>query len=333
MRLEKVMRRNLTCSAAQSTVESEQVIEARRPMILHHYPMSPFSEKIRLMFGFLDMRWQSVLSPESPPRPIVEPLAGGYRRIPVAQLGADIVCDSRLICTELAEASGKPQMGLDACGEDCRQLASRFEGQVFWAAVASIPTRTILRRLFGELSFLHALRFIRDRVGVAKHAQTDLVSPKHAPAIFAEHLKTLDKMLSGDKLFIGGGSPCYLDFAAYHTLWFTVAVGDLSMPAGVPSVSAWYERMTAFGHGTEVEASAQDAFDAARGSQPRALSEEQMASPDVGKQVALAPEDYALDETRGLLVGADDKRWILARETADLGLVHVHFPKQGYQLL
>ncbi|MEM8561316.1 MAG: glutathione S-transferase family protein [Pseudomonadota bacterium] len=302
-------------------------------MILHHYPMSPFSEKIRLMFGFLDLQWQSVVSPESPPRPIVEPLAGGYRRIPVAQLGADIFCDSRLICAELAAVSGKPQMGLDACGADCRQVADRFEGQVFWAAVASVPARTLLRRLFGELSFLHAFRFVKDRMGVARHAKTALVSPKRAPSIFAEHLKTLDKMLSGDKLFIGGSSPCYLDFAAYHTLWFTVTVGDLPMPGGIPAVSAWYERMTAFGHGTVIEASAEDAFDAARGSQPRALTEDQMAGADVGKRIALAPEDYALDETRGLLVGADDKRWILARETADLGLVHVHFPKQGFRLL
>ena len=77
-------------------------------MILHHYPMSPFSEKIRLMFGYADMEWLSVISPESPPRPIVEPLVGGYRRIPVAQSGADIFCDSRLIADEIANL-GQPQ--------------------------------------------------------------------------------------------------------------------------------------------------------------------------------------------------------------------------------
>ena len=70
--------------------------------ILHHYSMSPFSEKIRLMFGYAGLAWQSLPCPEMPPRPTVDPLSGGYRRIPIAQVGADIFCDSRLISAEIA---------------------------------------------------------------------------------------------------------------------------------------------------------------------------------------------------------------------------------------
>jgi hypothetical protein len=28
-----------------------------------------------------------------PPRPLLDPLTGGYRRVPVLQVGADIYCD------------------------------------------------------------------------------------------------------------------------------------------------------------------------------------------------------------------------------------------------
>ena len=63
-------------------------------IILHHYDASPYAEKIRLMFGLKGMRWHSVLSPEQPPRPNVDPLSGGYRRIPIAQIGADVFCDT-----------------------------------------------------------------------------------------------------------------------------------------------------------------------------------------------------------------------------------------------
>ena len=73
-------------------------------MILHHYEGSPYSEKIRLMFGMTNTRWLSLSSPMRPPRPNLDPLTGGYRRIPVAQIGADIFCDTSLIAGEVARA-------------------------------------------------------------------------------------------------------------------------------------------------------------------------------------------------------------------------------------
>jgi hypothetical protein len=60
-------------------------------IILHHYQGSPYSEKIRLMFGYTNTAWFSLLSPAQPPRPNLDPLTGGYRRIPVAQMGGSRV--------------------------------------------------------------------------------------------------------------------------------------------------------------------------------------------------------------------------------------------------
>lgn len=301
-------------------------------MILHHYPMSPFSEKIRLMFGFLDLEWQSVISPESPPRPIVEPLTGGYRRIPVAQVGADIFCDTRLICTEIAATNGKPELSPDAGNEASQSLAAKFESEIFWAAVGSIPARRVLRKLFSDLSFLHALRFLKDRAGVAREAPTKLLDPKRAVGVFAGHLRSLEQMLADGQPYLCCDKPAYLDFAAYHTLWFTVAVGDIPIPAGLDKVLAWYERMTAFGHGQIQAGGAGDAFAAARDQQPRLVPPELTSDPKIGTQVAVQPEDYALDATAGVLVGADQTRWVVARDTPDLGLLHVHFPRQGFKL-
>ena len=68
-------------------------------MILYHYALSPFSEKIRAMLGYTGMSWESVTVPEMPPRPQLDRLAGGYRRVPVAQMGADILCDSKPMAT------------------------------------------------------------------------------------------------------------------------------------------------------------------------------------------------------------------------------------------
>ena len=70
-------------------------------LILHHYPSSPFSEKIRLVLGFKQLPWKSVIIPSVMPKPDVVALTGGYLRTPVLQIGADIYCDTSLICEVL----------------------------------------------------------------------------------------------------------------------------------------------------------------------------------------------------------------------------------------
>lgn len=65
---------------------------------------------------------------------------------------------------------------------------------------------------------------------------------------------------------------------------------------------------------------------------PRPLPAATGADARIGKTVVIRPDDYALDGSRGVLVAADEERWILARETDTLGLVHVHFPRRGFRL-
>ena len=69
--------------------------------ILHHYPLSPYAEKIRTGFGIKRLAWRSVEHNRMPERPELFPMTGGYRRIPVLQIGADIYCDTQCILREL----------------------------------------------------------------------------------------------------------------------------------------------------------------------------------------------------------------------------------------
>ena len=59
-------------------------------LILHHYALSPFAEKIRRILAFKKLAWRSVEQPTIAPKPDLTPLTGGYRRIPVLQEGADL---------------------------------------------------------------------------------------------------------------------------------------------------------------------------------------------------------------------------------------------------
>ena len=56
-------------------------------IILHHYPTSPFAEKIRRVLAYKKLPWKSVIIPAVMPKPDLMPLTGGYRRTPVLQVG------------------------------------------------------------------------------------------------------------------------------------------------------------------------------------------------------------------------------------------------------
>jgi glutathione S-transferase len=60
-------------------------------LILHQYEMSPFSEKIRVIFGMKGLEWHACDQPRIMPKPDLVALTGGYRRIPVLQIGADFL--------------------------------------------------------------------------------------------------------------------------------------------------------------------------------------------------------------------------------------------------
>ncbi len=89
------------------------------PIILHHFPQSPFSEKIRLIFGLKKIAWTSVVITRIMPRPDLMPMTGGYRRTPVMQIGADIYCDTQCIIRELERRFPEPTLFPEAIPGSC----------------------------------------------------------------------------------------------------------------------------------------------------------------------------------------------------------------------
>ncbi len=77
-------------------------------MIIHHYPASPVSEKIRAGMGIKKLTWRCVEQNRLPDRPELFAMTGGYRRIPVMQIGADIYCDTQCVLRELERRVPSP---------------------------------------------------------------------------------------------------------------------------------------------------------------------------------------------------------------------------------
>ena len=105
-------------------------------LILHHYPNSPFAEKIRLILGWKNLAWQSCDAPVIMPKPELQALTGGYRRIPVLQIGADVYCDTLLISDLLESIQPTPSIYPAGCEGVARAVAQWADSALFSAAMA-----------------------------------------------------------------------------------------------------------------------------------------------------------------------------------------------------
>ena len=123
-------------------------------ILLHQYASSPFAEKIRVCLGIKGLAWGAVDQPVIMPKPELVALTGGYRRIPVMQIGADIYCDSQLIVRELERRF--PELTLFPAGDSglIQATALWTDRVVFQTAVAII---------FGGLGDKVPEAFIKDR--------------------------------------------------------------------------------------------------------------------------------------------------------------------------
>jgi len=295
--------------------------------ILHHYAYSPYSEKIRAMLAYAGVDWLSVIHKEMPPRPFLEPLAGSYGRIPVAQIGADVFCDSNIIAAEIARISNKPELDLANADSDMLAFVDKVEGKIFFACVLGGGSAQLRNRIRKTMSLWDIARFFVDRIKMGATATTDnMIKLTDAKKIILQHLKEMEELLQDD--FVFGSKPTIADFSAYHSLWFVRDLGELKYMNDYPKVCAWMDRVKNLGHDNSKEISGAEALSIAKKSKPR----------DVGKfvnsekTVAVGPADYRQQKTSGKLVFEDGRRWVLAREHDKTGLVHVHFPKRNYIL-
>ncbi len=302
-------------------------------IILHHYAPSPFSEKVRLMLGYCDAQWYSVISPAMPPRPIVDPIVGGYRRIPVMQIGADVFCDTKLISAELSIRFSRPELNpfVDS-NQKILEYSHNVDTSVFMAGVQASKPIAMLAAVFKLFSPLDALKFIKDRAGIQNNSSVKSVGYRRANELLEQHYNRMEETLKSTTYLFSDEIPSVADFSSYHNLWFKYLTQGGTSLESKPHVDAWFQRMKKIGHGNEIEGSKSTAFSSAKDYEPRVIDSACLNNSNIGKKVAVAPDDYAKDSVSGVLVGADDYRWIIARETHDFGHINVHFPKQGFEL-
>lgn len=299
-------------------------------IILHHYEFSTFSEKVRIALGFKQLSWRSVDIPGLPPRPLLSPLTGGYRRAPVLQVGADIYCDTHAILAAIERL--QPQRTLFPAGSEglARGLGFAWERQMW------VPTIGVLVHFIGE----HIPpEFIKDRK--EGYLGIDISKEAMAPQ-FQEHLQFVRGQMAwlaqalSARPFLFGAAPSAADLACWQTIFLLRknCPPEVDALLGLHAIQAWYDRILAMGHGHSTPMTPEAAFDIARQASPAPVTHLQ---PDgdpgglkAGTTVRITPDDNARVPVTGTLVAADAFDIVVHHHDAQAGDLHIHFPRPGY---
>ncbi len=319
-------------------------------LILHHYANSPFSEKIRLVLGLKQLAWKSVFIPPIMPKPDVLALTGGYRKTPFLQIGADMYCDSALICDVLEHLEPSPTLYPEPEKGLSRILAQWADSTLFWAAMAYNLQPKGAAEMFASAPPDAAKAFAEDRGKMTGSGMTRL-RPPDATAAYKSYLRRLSDMLD-DKPFLLGEEPCVADLSAYHPLWYTRRIAAVKGILDLtPAVGDWMDRVAEIGHGKSEKFRSEEAVALAKKSSPAELAEEEEPAQaggapvvladnvfqdehgiPLGSRVTIRAETFGPEETEGELLAATRMHYTLRRQDDRAGTVHVHFPRIGYVL-
>src|ERR1700733_11831157 len=268
------------------------------PIILHHFDESPFSKKIRVVFGLKHIAWESVRISRIMPRPDLMPMTGGYRRTPVMQIGADIFCDTQVILRELERRFPEPTL-FPRGYEGVASATAMWTDRTFFQSTVNL--------VFGSLADKVPPDFIADREKL-RGAKFDVAAMASAiPQMrdqFRAHVQWIEAQLGDGRNWMCGDSASLCDINAYMNIWYL----RQSLPgeadrllAEFGRARAWETHMRRVGHRPRSEVSAMAAFDIAAGATPRTAALPDRNDPNgrkPGDRVEVMPDDYGRIKVR-----------------------------------
>ena len=301
--------------------------------ILHHYPPSPVSEKVRTGFGLKALAWRSVEQNRLPERPELFAMTGGYRRIPVMQIGADVYCDTQCIFREIEARAPDPTFFPSQSAGLPFALARWTDGDLFDAA---------FRIAFAPVAESLPPALVADRTRLYLGPNGDLgkevADLPHTLAQLRPQLGWLEARLQTGRPFLLGDTPGMPDLLAWFIIWFVSEryAQAKEFFSEFPALNAWAERMAAIGHGTSTPMTPAEALAVARAANPTTAEQSDPRDPQglkPGMKATVGPvTDSGEKAVEGIIRATNRDTIALTIENPMCGQVAVHFPRVGYRV-
>jgi glutathione S-transferase len=303
-------------------------------IIIHHYPQSPVSEKIRKAMGLKQLSWRSAEQNRFPDRPELFAMTAGYRRLPVLQIGADLYCDTQCIFRELERRFPAPSLFPN--GERGLPFAlSRWTDNLMFDLA--------MRASFAPVAATLPAALVEDRarlyLGPDGDFEREVADMPHTLSQLRTQLGWLDEALSVGRPFLFGTQPGMADLLAWFIVWFIRGKNDMTerLLRECPAVQAWAARMDSLGYGDSRPISPAEALAVARQAEPALPDGEDAGDPlglRLGTIVAIFPiSDTGEKPITGELVASSRGTVTVRHSAQECGRVSLHFPRVGYRMM
>jgi glutathione S-transferase len=294
-------------------------------LILHQYEISPFSEKVRVALGIKGLSWRACNQPSIMPKPELVALTGGYRRIPVLQIGADLYFDSQYVIETLEQRCPASPSVFSASGIGLARAVGHWtDGALFMGLVGLLfgGDWTIDQAFLDDRSALMGRPFDPAQFAAAKPALARQ---------FRQHLDLLDAQLADGRTFLLGDRSDAIDAEVYCQLLFARwGNGDAArLVDDFARVCAWEARVKAIGHGDRgPDVSREEAAAIARSVAPapirNAVGDGTFAP---GDAVSIKYHDANSPVLDGKLLSIDNHALSVRPARSTPGDVHIHMPR------
>ena len=301
--------------------------------IFHHYPQSPIAEKIRMTFGIMGLEWYSVQIPRIPPKPLLTPLTGGYRRTPVLQVGADIFCDSQCIAFQLGKLKSK-KVAYDSSNRALELILGSFGENILF----KLTVRIVLTTSMG----VAPEDFIKDRGSLYFEPGWTVEEMQNSLSSVLLQLQSafelINHHLTSHGPYMNGNNPSYADAVIQHCVWFLCGRWDRgdSFIAPFKALIKHRDLITQTGHGSFIDCAPEEALQIAKNhisTAPSGINCAYTGKLKIGERVRIRPNGKTSDpDVKGVLRYLDQNIIIMDYEHEDVGMVSIHFPVLGYQL-
>lgn len=301
-------------------------------IILHQYDISPFSEKVRVVLGLKGLPWHACTQPVIMPKPELIPLTGGYRKIPVMQIGADIYCDTQVILDEIESRFPQPSMYVGGDRGLSDAIAWWQDRPVFTLVCAVLGA--------GQPVVKRTDAFTRDREALFEREFDPVAQAAAIPHAFDQlraHFAFVERQLSDERPFLFGDAPGHADASCFYNLaflrWVNPALVDRL--GSVPHLRGWEERVKAIGHGHRSEITPAEALAVARAATSTTPAHHDPEEPNglaPGDAVTVNADDYGRDRVSGTLLSSTATRIAIRRSDPQVGEVVLHFPRAGFEV-
>lgn len=298
-------------------------------LILHHFDISPFAEKARLIMGLKNISWQSVQIPLIMPKPDLTALTGGYRKTPVLQCGAEIYCDTHRIAQELEDRFPKPSL-FPAGNRGMAKALSYWSDTNFFEPGAGLSMG--VNKEIPE-------PILKDRKAFFNFMNFDKLD-EEIPHLYSQllaHIELLEEQLADGRDYLFGSEPGLADINAYFVVWMARSnvppVNEYLTP--YTNMAAWEQRMAAVGHGERTDIEAEQALTIARDTtvvDGKGIAEGDPLSFNENDEVIIEPDDYGRVPVQGKLITLNRNEISIRRVDDRAGEVNVHFPRAGYRI-